>query len=206
MKLKRNVLFSLCVVTAIGFTAQAAADSFVGPGIGIGLGVASTNMDYSGYISGSTDETDFAGELNFSWGVPVAGDFLITAGGTWGINKLDMGTGNYYNSYGHVESKVKNRFFIWAAPGYRLTPDIYLYAKGGYYWAKGEYQESRFGSGDASIHGYGVGIGAAFTPFRVKDIELGAEVLYADFSDKTIDETTVSPDWTQFMLTVTYRF
>lgn len=200
------------VSAAVLFTSASisfAAGNFEGLGIGVDAGVAKTKVKYSGYMgSQSASKTGGVAGLTVDYGIPLSENWIATVGANYTFTRNKTGSVHYQdngNTY-EVRAKVKQQFSVFVAPGYKVTPDLLVYAKVGYYYLKAEHTDTFFGSGtqDTTHGAAGGGIGVRYA--LTSHLELGAEAQYASFNKKHAALSEGKPVVTSFEASLKYRF
>lgn len=162
---------------------------FEGLAILAGIGYSRDKISYSTNETGSSKtDSNVTAEIGAEYGIPVTEEFIATVGVSYSLNKTKFDDlvvtpsgGNISTDSNIISTEMKNHFSIYVAPGYKLKPDVLIYSKLGYHYAKGKYSDTyiplggvKFGSGEKSFGGFGVGAGASYhaTPNFINSVEL----------------------------------
>lgn len=187
--------------------AHAQNAEFTGPVLAIGVGAVHDEVDYGGFLAGKTGkDDDTAFKLDGSYGFSLSPQWVATVGATYDLNETDFGTVNYVDSGTPytVQTKLKNHYSLYVAPGYRVSPNWLVYAKLAWHHAKGEYKDSQIGTGETHHSGVGYGLGVATV--LAKQVEARFEVQYVDFNRKSANLSNGKPETTEAMAYIGYRF
>ncbi len=97
------------------------------------------------------------------------------------------------------DSKLKNVYGVFVAPGLALSKDTLVYGKVASISAKAD-----FGSASVDLSGIGYGIGARF--LTSKNVYFQAEYMYNKYDDKKVNSVTFKNETGVLSLGVGYKF
>lgn len=212
MKFRQTTLTIMLAAVSLAATAQAGSvtdknANFTGFGIAATAAYTHNKVEYGGYLNGrSSDKNEARFALDASYGIPVSGNFIATVGATIDLNETKFGSLQYADGADNptVETKLKNHWSVYLAPGVRLAPNFMLYAKAAYHGAKGEAADSKYGVNTRTHRGFGYGAGAAFAITR--NVETGLEIQHVDFNSKSAVLSSAKPSFTEVTWRIGARF
>lgn len=205
MKIVRFKLIP-AVLACVAISAYAGDASFTGLSLGVGVGASHNKVDYGNFLAGhASSKTDTASDVAFAYGMPVSDRWVAGFGATYDLGKHNYGRVNYTSGGAQtVDARLKQHWSLFIAPGYRVAPDWLAYGKVAYHQAKSEYVDTGTGSGTRSHHGTGVGFGVNHAIGR--SLEAGLEIQQVRLSREAANNSTGKPTFTEYMVSIGYRF
>ncbi len=210
MKYRLSCIAAACLALELtaGAVAYAEDARFTGPSVAVGLGVSRNQIDWSDTSATSSEKkTTAVGRLDLSYGLGIAPQTVLTLGASYDLNKSDFGDYRYVESGTTYtgQTKMKQHFSLYVAPGYQFSPTWLGYAKLAWHNAKFEYSEA--GENDQITHnGFGFGLGTSMA--LTQNIEVRFEVQQVLFRRKSEGDGAVSarPKSTEAVVYLGYRF
>jgi opacity protein-like surface antigen len=207
MKHQHTSQLALILIGALSAAAgQAAETNFIGPAVGVRLAALHNEVDYGGFLAGSSSAKNDTGfDVFAAYGLPLSGDWIANVGVNYTLNKTDFGTVTYIDGGAQtVSARLKSHWSVFVAPGYRFAPQWQAYAKFSYHNARGEYTDSQLGKNSVTTNGFGYGAGLSYAVTR--NIEASFELQQIDFSRETANLSNGEPSVTEAALQFAYRF
>lgn len=195
-------------IVAFGLLSGSAfADEYLGPAITLSGGWVSTQVHYDGAIStNNLSNSTAAGKIGAEYGFPLDDLWISTLGAAYSFTNVNADKFSYFNgsSTNTLESKFKERYSVYFAPGYRFASDWLAYAKFSFNNTNIESDDSGNGTNNTRHSGFGYGAGVSYliTP----NFETGFEIQHTQFQKQTYDNIGVKPSLTESLLTIKYRF
>lgn len=210
LKMKRRLL-SLFVCTSVMTTfgvALADSKNFTGPAIYGELNHSATTVELKSddvTLSG-VGKQSISGALGASYGFALSSTSVLLLGGTYDLSNakfLEISGGG-----DSVTGKIKQRWSLFVAPGFVVSPQTLLYGKLSY--ASGKATLGASGAGidleSSSERFRGVGYGAGIRTQINRNLFAGVEVTRVNYNDKGFDGVDVGTGTTTGSVQLGYRF
>jgi len=197
---------ALMCVAAPSIAQSGSNASFTGWGLGAGLSVQNSKIDFSPSTGADMASTDTALDLIGSYGFAMGQNWVGTVDVAYSLKNIKFGS--IVSSSGVTsEATVKQHYSASFAPGYRVRNDGLLYAKVSLHSMTGNYTTS---SGiDFSRTHSGLGVGLGYAMALSSNVELRAElenVNYSHEQNNTSTTATFAPKQTNVSAALLYKF
>ena len=149
---------------------------------------------WSGYLAGkSSSKNSFASGFNAAYGCALSDYVVLSVGASYALSDAKFGQVTYVEDGSTVYGigKIKDRWSVFVAPGYRFAPQWLGYARLAYRSARSHYTDTLVGSGRSIHHGFGYGAGAAYAVDR--NFELSAEIQHVRANSASFARSSGKP-------------
>jgi len=177
--MKKLIIATAVITACVAPQAFAQSSNFAGLSAAVGVNVSNTRGEYAAphlALSGSDTDTNVALQLQYS--SALTENFLLGFGAT--VNMGDQKSGKF----GTDQTKVKDSYSLYLAPGYAFNSNWLGYAKVAYLYANAQ---DAYGNSQKFDNGWGYGVGAQvkLTPNWFGQIEY----MYNDYGQKDYSPT-----------------
>lgn len=199
--MKRTLRIAVAAIVLAAPPVGAQLSPFSGWNLGLDPSRATATQTGGAIVTSALGDGDYSGNLQAAYGFPIGARYQLGFGLAWGRGDFQADTLGLRDRAPSLHSR--NRYSLYAEPGYTLGDNTLLYGKLAYLGGRGE---ESYGSGIFDKAYSGLGLGAGMRTRLGERLYLQVELLYGDYEWTAAPTGALRPLSTMGSIGLGWRF